>query len=490
MEWIIHPAKGLSGTVCIPADRSIARQAVIIGSIAEGITTIEGTEMWLRTASGVDGGGDGVIPPVLRAMQMLGVPIREVGGNLVVHGQGLRGLRKSEEPIYAGDLATLQLLSGLLAGQPFEVALGGDASLRRCPMGGIIEPLRRMGVHVAGVIDPSSGDEEYPPLTLCGGPLRGIRHEMPAVGTPVKAAILLAGLYADGSTTVVEPLPSVDHTERMLSAFGAKVECGMRVADCGVRDKESEIQVDETEVSAELQRRIRRLQGEPPEQEVMETSVLGHPALRGQHVTVPGDVSLSAFFFVAGTIVPRSEIRVERVGLNPTRRGIIEVLRRMGAVLQVENEEESAGEPFGDVVVQSSELKRIRIAGPMVPRVMNEIPVLAVAATQVEGDVILRDAQDLRSLWLPQKETDRIRAVVENLRKMGGKIGEMPDGFIIEGGRPLVGARVRSFGDPWIAMAFAVAGLIAEGETVIEDAECTDRVFPGFYQQLDALRRT
>jgi len=478
MEWIIHPARGLSGTLCIPADRFIARQAVMLGSIAEGITTIEGAETWIRTTSSVDDWS------IVRAMHMLGVPIRETKGKLVVHGQGLRGLQKPRGSVHVEDPASLQLLAGLLVGQPFEAILDGDASLNRRPMRGIIEPLRQMGAHITGVVDPSIGNDEYPPITLCGGPLKGVRYEIPTARTALKAALLFAGLYADGLTKVVEPTPSVDHPERMLSAFGATVKYELRTPN-------SELQVGEADVSAELQRRLRKRQREAPEEEVMEASVQGDPVLKGQHVIVPGDLSLAAFFLVAGTIVPHSEVRIERIGLNPTRREIVKVLRRMGAVLQVENEEESGGEPFANVIVRSSDLKRIKIAGPTVCRVMDEIPILAVAATQVEGEVLIRDAQELRSLQLSyvQEKTDRIRTVVENLRKMGAKVGEMPDGFIIEGGRPLIGTRIHSFGDPWIAMAFAVAGLIAEGETVIEDVECTDLVFPGFYQQLSALRR-
>jgi 3-phosphoshikimate 1-carboxyvinyltransferase len=257
----------------------------------------------------------------------------------------------------------------------------------------------------------------------------------------------------------------------MLRAFGAQVI--EKRARGGLRSEDREVEVE---------RRLKQLEGTSGTAE-FEIGVLGGQRLEGQRIGVPGDISAAAFFLVAGTMVPDSELRIEGVGLNPTRKGIVDVLRRMGAKIETEQEGESGGEPFGNLIVRGSELGRIRIGGALIPSLIDELPLLAVAATQVPGEVVIRDAQELR-----KKETDRIRAVVENLRKMGAKVGEMPDGLVIEGGRPLTGARVDSFGDHRIAMAFTVAGLVAEGETVIQGAQWADISFPGFYRMLEGLK--
>ena len=455
MDYVNHPAEvPLKGTIRIPGDKSISHRAVMIGSIAEGVTEIE------HFASGADCGhtADG--------MRALGVEIAEVEGKLSVHGRGLRGLKAASKPLDAGNAGTMmRLLSGILAGQDFESTIGGDAYLNRRPMKRIMEPLRLMGAEVSGV------EDEYPPLRIRGGNLRPISYRMPVASAQVKSCVLFAGLYADGQTTVIEQAPSRDHTERMLRAFGATLE-QQRVRTLVVGEDEE----------AEVARRLRRLEGAPETTEIV-VGVMGGPRLEGQRVVVPGDISAAAFFLVAGTMVPDSEIHIEGVGLNPTRRGILDVLRRMGAKIEVEQKGESGGEPFGDLMVRSAELGRIRIGGALIPGLIDEIPILAVAATQVPGEVVIRDAGELR-----KKETDRIKAVVSNLRRMGAKVGEMPDGMVIEGGRPLKGARVDSFGDHRIAMAFAVAGLVAEGETTITGAEWADVSFPGFYQVLEALK--
>jgi 3-phosphoshikimate 1-carboxyvinyltransferase len=455
MEYVVHPTKKpLKGVIRVPGDKSISHRAMMLGAISEGVTEIEGF------SSGAD------CWRTLEGIKALGVQIEDVDGKLLVHGRGLRGLRVAPKSLDAGNAGTMmRLLSGILAGQDFETVIGGDAYLNRRPMKRIMEPLRLMGAEVSGVKD------EYPPLLIRGGELRPIAYRMPVASAQVKSCVLLAGLYADGRTTVIEQAPSRDHTERMLRAFGAEViekraRGGLRSEDRG----------------AEVERRLRKLEGTSETAE-FEICVLGGPRLEGQRIGIPGDVSAAAFFLVAGTIVPDSEICIEGVGLNSTRKGIVDVLRRMGAKIETEPEGESGGEPFGNLLVRGSELGRIRIGGALIPSLIDELPLLAVAATQVPGEVVIRDAQELR-----KKETDRIRAVVENLRRMGAKVGEMPDGLVIEGGPPLTGARVDSFGDHRIAMAFAVAGLIAEGETVIQGAEWADSSFPGFYSMLEGLK--
>ena len=455
MEVVVHPAKApLKGVIRLPGDKSISHRAVMLGAISEGVTEIEGF------SSGADCGR------TLEGIKALGVQIEDVDGKLLVHGRGLRGLRAASEALDAGNAGTMmRLLSGILAGQNFETVIGGDAYLNRRPMKRIIEPLRLMGAEACGA------EDEYPPLVIRGGALRPISYRMPVASAQVKSCVLLAGLYADGPTTVIEEAPSRDHTERMLRAFGAEVI--EENARAGLRSEDRE---------TEVERRLRKLEGTSETTE-FEIGVLGGPKLEGQRIGVPGDISAAAFFLVAGTIVPDSELRLEGVGLNPTRKGIVDVLRRMGAKIEMEPEGESGGEPFGNLIVRGSELGRIRIGGALIPSLIDELPLLAVAATQVPGEVVIRDAQELR-----KKETDRIRAVVENLRKMGAKVGEMPDGLVIEGGRPLTGARVDSFGDHRIAMAFAVAGLVAEGETVIQGAQWADISFPGFFRILEGLK--
>jgi len=431
MKRSVRPAKSLKGEVSVPGDKSISHRSVMIGGIAEGITEIEnfsnGEDCW-RTVS---------------AMRALGVKIEEDGELLRVHGVGLHGLQPPGGEIDAGNAGTMmRLMSGILVGQRFESVLTGDEYLRRRPMRRVIEPLRGMGAEISGV------EDEYPPLTIRGGTLEPIRYDMPISSAQVKSCILFAGLYAQGRTAVIERAASRDHTERMLRAAGATVERST------LRDRERAV-----------------------------VSIEGEPSLAAQQIVVPGDLSAAAFFLVAAALVPESEVILRNVGLNPTRRGVVDILRRMGARVEVENERSICGEPMGDLIVRGSSLKRVRIAGDVIPNVIDEIPVLAVAATQVPGEVVIRDAAELRA-----KETDRITAVVENLRRMGAKVGEMPDGLIVEGGYALKGAEIDSFGDHRIAMAFAIAGLLAQDEVVIDGAEWVDTSFPGFFDVLESLR--
>lgn len=301
-----------------------------------------------------------------------------------------------------------------------------------------------MGASVSGV------DDQYPPLVICGlSPLRPITYQLPVASAQVKSCILLAGLFAEGRTAVIEPVTTRDHTERMLRSAGIRVE----------RQKLSD--------GAGFQ-----------------ISLAGGASPRCREIEIPGDVSAAAFLIVAATILPRSEVVIRKVGLNPTRRGFIDILKRMGARITVEQGGADSVDPAGDIVVKTGRLSATRIAGDIIPNVIDEIPVLAVAATQARGETVIRDASELRT-----KETDRISATVENLRRMGARVGEMPDGIIIEGGHQLHGTRIDSFGDHRIAMAFAVAGLVAEGETIIEGAEWADISFPGFFETLARLRR-
>jgi 3-phosphoshikimate 1-carboxyvinyltransferase len=324
----------------------------------------------------------------------------------------------------------------VLAGQPFVATITGDASLRQRPMGRVIEPLSMMGARI------ESRPGGLAPLRIQGGKLKAISYAMPVASAQVKSAVLFAGLYAEGQTDVVEPAPSRDHTERMLPQFGV------------------EVVVNRNRVS-----------------------VQGPARLQGATVVVPGDISSAAFLLAAAAVLPGSRLRLAGVGVNPTRTGVIDALREMGARISLEREHTN-GEPRADIVVEAGQLQAIEIEGELVPRLIDELPVLAVVATQAHGVTRIRGAKELRV-----KESDRIRAMAANLRAMGAEAEELSDGLVIPGPQKLRGAAVDSFGDHRIAMSFAVAALLAEGPTLIRGAECVDISFPGFFELVEELRR-
>jgi 3-phosphoshikimate 1-carboxyvinyltransferase len=345
----------------------------------------------------------------------------------------------------------MRLLAGILAGQPFYSVLTGNQQLRRRPMGRIVEPLRRMGATVSG-----RDDGRLPPLTILGGNLHGIEYSLPVASAQVKSAILLAGLYADGPTVIHEPGPARDHTERMLAAMGANIK---RQAS-SVKRQTSKLKVQEDST----------------------ITLWGSTGLSALDIVVPGDISSAAYFIAAACLVPGSEVVIERVGVNPTRTGFLGVLREMGADILLENQREVGDEPVADIVVRAGSLRGTEVKGEQVPRMIDEFPILAVVATQVQGMMVVSDAAELRV-----KETDRIANIAVELRKLGAHIEERSDGFVVEGPTPLVGAQVNSHGDHRLAMSLAIAGLVAEGETTIEGMECIADSFPGFEEILRAL---
>ena len=431
MEVRIRPARSIRGEVRVPGDKSISHRALILGALARG-------ESLLRNLSpGAD------VRSTARCLRALGVSMEfypegngSEGPTARVRGVGLSGLSPPSVPLDAGNSGTtMRLLAGVLAGQPFESVLTGDESLRRRPMGRIIEPLSQMGASMESA-------EGRAPLRIRGGHLRGIRYELPVPSAQVKSCLLLAGLFADGKTTVVESVPTRDHTERML-----------------------------------LQ------QGAPLERSGQEITLDPCPKLEPLEMRVPGDLSSAAFWIAAAALLPGSELVVKDVGLNPTRTGFLTALQRMGAPISSENLREEAGEPVGDLLVQGAEeLQAVEIGGEELPTLIDEIPLLAVVATQAEGTTVIRDAEELRV-----KETDRLRAVAHNLRRMGAEVEELPDGLVIPGPQPLEGARLPGYGDHRIVMAFAIAGLIAQGETTIEGAEWADISYPGFFEILSQI---
>ncbi len=413
----------LRGKISVPGDKSISHRAVILGSLAKGITRIHGFlagEDCLNTAG---------------VFQRMGVSIsREGPEELVISGAGLSSLKEPMDLLDVGNSGTsIRLISGVLAGQPFYSVITGDDSIRQRPMKRVTEPLREMGATIFG---REGGNKA--PLTILGGDLVPIDYRSPVASAQVKSAVLLAGLFADGETSVTEPVLSRNHTELMVKGFGGNV----------------------------------RVEGTT-------ATVSGRPSLVGQAITVPGDISSAAFWMVAALIVPGSEVLLQNVGINPTRTGILNALKAMGADISLENTREVTGEPVADIVVRSSQLKGANIGGEIIPRLIDEIPVLAVAAAAASGDTIISGAEELRV-----KETDRIAAIAQELSKFGAKIDETPGGMIIHGGVDLIGAECNSHGDHRIAMSCAIAGLIASGETTVQGAECIAISYPGFEEQL------
>jgi len=425
---ILHsrrPLGSLSGRIRVPGDKSISHRAALFGAIAEGETRIHG----FLEAGDTD--------RTLACLQALGVNVlRDAGGDISIRGVGLNGLRRADALDCGNSGTTLRLLLGILAGYPIATRLDGDASLRRRPMADIAEPLTRMGATVTG-----SGDRCFPPLVLVGGRLRPIAHESVESSAQVKSAVLLAGLHADGETSVAEPFPTRDHTERMLAQFGVAVQRqGLRAA------------------------------------------VRGPARLRGGEVTVPGDISAAAFPLGAAALVPNSRVTVEGTGLNPTRTGILDALAAMGAGADIAPGGDSATEPAGAVTVSHAPLRGISVGGALVPRMIDEIPILMVAAALAEGETRVTGAERLRV-----KESDRLQVMTGALTAMGATVTELSDGFSITGPARLAGAALDCRGDHRVAMALAVAGLAGDGETRIAGAECIETSFPAFPELMQRL---
>ena len=425
MEIRVHRAPQITAEIKVPGDKSVSHRAAMLAALSDGPCRLTN---YLR---GEDCLG------TLRVLRQLGVVIEEVaGGAFTVHGRAGRFVAPSGDLDCGNSGTTMRLMSGLLAAQPFRSRLTGDSSLSRRPMKRVMEPLGLMGAKLS-----TEGEGDRPPLVIDGSSdLQGIEYRLPVASAQVKSCVLLAGLLAHGETTVVQPVATRDHTERMLESFGVPVgRAGDRI------------------------------------------SVQGGKLPRARDFAVPGDISSAAFWLVAASAHPASKLTLREVGLNPTRTGIVAVLRRMGANISEEVFSES-GEPIGMIEVSGALLQGTTIGGEEVPNVIDEIPVLAVAGALAAGATIIRDASELRV-----KESDRLAVVAHHLLAMGADVTENADGLVIRGGRPLRGARLESHGDHRIAMAFAIAGLFAEGETVIEDTECVETSYPGFAAQLRQL---
>ena len=420
----INQSAGLHGIITVPGDKSISHRAIMLGALADGTTRITGFLMGEDCLSTID------------CFRKMGVEIEVGEREVLVHGVGLHGLKQPAEPLYTGNSGTTtRLLCGILAGQRFEVQLSGDASIQKRPMGRVITPLREMGAKIEGI------QGNYCPLTMYPSTqLHGITYELPVASAQLKSAVLLAGLYASGQTCVVEPAPSRDHTERMLRALGVSVETDGNVI------------------------------------------TLTPPArLTAKDVTVPSDISSAAFFLVAGAIVPNSELTIQNVGVNPTRTGILDVLRDMGADITISNYRDDV-EPICDLTVRSSKLHGTTIGGDVIPRLIDELPVLAVAAAFAEGRTVIRDAQELKV-----KESNRIAAMVSELSKAGAAVSETEDGMVIDGGKPLHGAAFETYNDHRIAMSMAVCALGCIGQSEILHPDVVAISYPDFFDTLSTL---
>ena len=421
-SYTVKPAQSVRGEIAVPGDKSISHRSIMLGSIARGVTVVRG---FLRGEDSIS---------TLNAFRAMGVKVEDDGETLKIEGKGLHGLSEPPDVLDCGNSGTsMRLITGLLAGQRFFSVLTGDRYLRNRPMKRVIEPLGSMGASIFG---RAGGDRA--PLAIVGKSLTGIDYVSPVASAQVKSAIMLAGLYASGETTVTEPHLSRDHSERMLRYFGADIE----VLAGGVK-------------------------------------VRGGRDLQGRDITVPGDISSAAFFMVAALIVPGSEILIRGVGINPARTGILDILIAMGASVELLECRELSGEPVADILIRSSRLHGIEIGGEVVPRAIDEFPVICVAASLAEGRTIIKEAKELRV-----KETDRIAAMAANLRRAGVSVVETEDGMEISGVERLMGSECDSFGDHRIAMSMLVAGLAAEGGITVNDVECIATSFPSFTELL------
>ena len=418
--------QGLKGTVSVPGDKSISHRCIMFGSIANGTTEIHN---FLKGADCL---------ATIRCFQSMGINIEETDHTITVHGKGLHGLSAPLNILDVGNSGTTtRLLSGILAGQKFESKLSGDESLNSRPMKRIIEPLTMMGANISSILRNGCA-----PLYIAPGNLHGIHYDSPVSSAQVKSCILLAGLYAEGETSVTEPSLSRNHTELMLKEFGADIRTLHSLSTAYIKP---------------------------------------YPKLYGQKIVVPGDISSAAYFIAAGLIVPDSEILIEHVGINPTRSGILKVCEDMGGDITLLNERCEAGEKIADILVRTSSLHGITIEGDIIPTLIDEIPIIAVMAAVADGTTVIKDAAELKV-----KETDRIETVTDNLKAMGCNVTPTEDGMIITGGT-LHGASIHTLLDHRIAMAFSIAALVADGTTKILDSKCVDVSYPTFYDTFEQL---
>lgn len=433
---------GLRGEITVPGDKSISHRCVMFGSIASGLTEVTNFLPGADCLATID------------CFRRMGIEIEQSETSVLIHGRGLHGLRSPSLTLEVGNSGTTtRLISGILAGQPFESKLSGDDSLNSRPMRRIMEPLTQMGANISSVLR-----NDCAPLYITPGHLHGIDYSSPVASAQVKSCILLAGLYAEGTTTVTEPSLSRNHTELMLKEFGADIRSFV-----GNMKSPANVSAENEKICATA-------------------SIRPCKELYGQKIMVPGDISSAAYFIAAGLLVPDSEILIQNVGVNPTRAGMLQVCKDMGGDITLLNERCVGGEPVADILVRTSQLHGTTIEGGIIPTLIDEIPVIAVMAAMADGTTTIKDAAELKV-----KETDRIETVTDNLKAMGCDIAPTEDGMVIHGGRPLQGATIHTLLDHRIAMAFSIAALVAEGTTKILDSHCVDVSYPTFYDTFEGL---
>ncbi|KAB7672936.1 3-phosphoshikimate 1-carboxyvinyltransferase [Bacillus sp. B1-b2] len=416
---------GLNGEISVPGDKSISHRSIMFGSIAEGTTTVSNFLL-----------GDDCLSTI-SCFRKLGVEMEQNEEQVIIHGKGLKNLQEPKEILDVGNSGTtIRLLTGILSGLNFHSTLIGDSSIGKRPMTRVVKPLKEMGAQIDG-----RDNGNFTPLSVRGGKLRSITYQLPVASAQVKSAILFAGLQANGTTTVKEKAPTRDHTERMIKRFGGDIH----VSDAGIE-------------------------------------ITGGQHLQGAEIHVPGDISSAAFFLVAGCIIPNSRIVLNNVGLNPTRTGIIDVLQQMGANIEVIPDSEDSFEPTGTIIVSTSSLHSTTIGGDIIPRLIDEIPIIALLATQASGTTVIKDAHELKV-----KETNRIDTVVNELKKLGANIEATEDGMIIHGRTDLTASTVQSHGDHRIGMMLAMAAQISEGEMQLEDSAAISVSYPTFFSDLKKL---
>ncbi|MBC1649021.1 3-phosphoshikimate 1-carboxyvinyltransferase [Listeria booriae] len=421
---LVTNKQGLNGTIRVPGDKSISHRSIMFGALANGTTTVSN---FLK--------GEDCLSTI-GVFRALGVPIEEFPDKIVVHGTGWDGLKRPDETLDVGNSGTtIRLMLGILAGRPFDATLEGDASIAKRPMGRVMLPLREMGAIF------EAKDANFAPVKVTGTKLQPMTYTLPVASAQVKSAIIFAALQADGETTIIEKEKTRDHTEQMIRQFGGAITTdGLTIR------------------------------------------VNGGQEFQGQNVVVPGDISSAAFFIVAGLIIPNSKIRLENVGLNPTRTGIIDVVKEMGGKITVEQTSKAGDEPAGTVIVETSDLKGIEIGGDIIPRLIDELPVIALLASQATGKTVIKDAEELKV-----KETNRIDAVVTELSKMGVALVGTDDGMIIEGNQTLHGATVQSYGDHRMGMMLQIAALLADSDVTLEKAEAINVSYPSFFEDVASL---
>lgn len=422
---IIKKARSLNGELLIPGDKSISHRSVMFGALSEGLTEVE------HFLTGAD------CLSTIACFRQMGIAIEQSGSHVLVHGKGLHGLQKPSEILDAGNSGTtVRLMSGILSGQTFASTITGDASIQKRPMKRVMLPLTQMNADISSINNNGCAPLEIKPASL-----QAIQYQSPVASAQVKSCVLLAGLYADGITSVTEPVVSRNHSELMLRYFGAQIDTNGTTV-----------------------------------------SIHPDPVLTGQKINVPGDISSAAYFIAAALLTPNSEVLLKNVGINPTRDGMLRVCRAMGADITLLNEDYSGAEPCADLLIRSSSLHGTVIEGDIIPTLIDELPVIAVLAAFASGTTIIADAAELKV-----KESDRIAVMTDNLTRMGCEVHATDDGMIIHGGTPLHGAVIDSHKDHRIAMSFAVAGLVCDGELEIRDADCVQISYPEFYNDLYSL---